>query len=182
MILPFLNKWWTDLDGSAAAEAALVFPVLLTLLLGTFDIGNGILANQKTIRASQIIADLITRQSLVADADIDEAMEAGALALTPFQTDQLAMDIISIRFDEDANSEIVWRETRGMAPYQNALADVTSLAAPNSGVLMVLVNYEFVPTFGEFITGNIFMTERAFARGRRAAVVCREGVMGCGAS
>ena len=90
------------------------------------------------------------------------------------------MDIISIRFDEDANSEIVWRETRGMAPYQNALADVASLAEPNSGVLMVLVNYEFIPTFGEFVTGSIFMNERAFARGRRAAVVCRVGIMGCG--
>ena len=43
-------------DGMAAVEAAYIFPILLTMMLGVFDLGNGIIANQKTIRASQVTA------------------------------------------------------------------------------------------------------------------------------
>lgn len=168
-----------DESGLAAVESALIFPILLTLLLGVFDLGNAILANQKSIRASQVVADLITRDSTVDDLAISEAIEAGRLALTPFDTDDFGVDVISIRFDEDASAEIVWRETVGMSPYENVLNDVSALAQANGGVVMVMVNYQFTPTFGEFITGTINMSERAFTRGRRTAVVCRDGIVGC---
>ena len=53
---------WKQDDGLAAIEAALVFPLLLTMLMGTFDLGNAILANTKVVRASQVVADLVTRK------------------------------------------------------------------------------------------------------------------------
>jgi Flp pilus assembly protein TadG len=61
MFRNFTARWGRETEAVATVEAALVFPILLTLLLGTFDMGNGILANQKTIRASQIVADLMSR-------------------------------------------------------------------------------------------------------------------------
>ena len=181
MILDMMKLYWRDESGLAAAESAMIFPILWTLLLGTFDLGNAILANQKSIRASQIVADLVTRSSTVDDTDINEAIEAGRLALNPFSTEGFGVDVISIRFDDEAAAEIVWRETRNMSAYDNALTDVAALAEANSGVVMVVVNYEYTPAFGEFITGTIDMAERAFTRGRRSAVVCRDGVIGCGA-
>ena len=70
-------KSWKDGDeGMAAVEAAMIFPIMLSMLLAIFDLGNGILANQKTIRASQVVADLITRQGIVTDDDIFEAIGA----------------------------------------------------------------------------------------------------------
>lgn len=179
MVLSLIKKWWRDESGLAAVESALIFPVLLVMLLGTFDLGNAILANQKSIRASQVVADLITRETSVDDASVNEAIEAGRLALSPFNTENFGVDVISIRFDDEGAGEIVWRETRGMSAYDDALVDVVALSEPNSGVVMVLVNYEFVPSFGEFITGHINMSERAFTRGRRSGVVCRDGVAGC---
>ncbi|MEZ5919361.1 MAG: hypothetical protein R3D66_05490 [Alphaproteobacteria bacterium] len=50
--------------------------------------GNAILANQKAIRSSQVVADLITRARSVNSTDIDEAVEAGRLAFEPL-TQQL---------------------------------------------------------------------------------------------
>ena len=42
-------KSWKDGDeGMAAVEAAMIFPIMLSMLLAIFDLGNGILANQKT--------------------------------------------------------------------------------------------------------------------------------------
>ena len=169
-----IQNWIHREDGIAATEFGLIFPILLVLLLGTFDMGNGILAAQKTIRASQVTADLITRSRTVSDADITEAVDAGELALQPLPTDEYGVDIISFRFDEDGVPEIVWQVTEGNMTAVTDLSDVTALAEANSGVVMVTTNYTFEPVFGDFLFGDIVMQERAFSRGRRSAVVDRE--------
>ena len=170
-LLNLFQKWFKDEDGLAAVEAALVFPVLLVLFLGTFDLGNGILANQKTIRASQVTADLIARSSAVDTSMVDEAVEAGELALNPMPTDTFGVDIVSISFDDDANAVIEWRDTRNMTPLADVLTRVESLAQAGEGVLVVTIQYEFEPVFAGFVVDTIPMQETAFARGRQGAVV-----------
>lgn len=170
----FVSRWLGSEDATAAVEAALVFPILLTLLLGTFDMGNGILANQKTIRASQVVADLITRERSVDTNDINEAVEAGRLAFETMSSDTYGVDIVSIRFDDDADPEIVWRETRDMSPVADVLTNVASLAEAGNGVVVVTVEYLFEPIFAGFIVDEMPMQETAFTRGRRSAVVNRE--------
>ena len=169
-----IKFWWGDDRGLAAVEAALIFPVMLTLLLGVFDLGNGILANQKTIRASQVPADLIARNRSVDAAMVSEAVSAGRLAFEPMSSAGYGYDIVSIRFDDDANPQIVWRETDGMSQMANVLADVMPLAEAGNGVLVVGVEYEFRPVFAGFVIDNIPMQEIAFARGRKSPVVTYE--------
>lgn len=169
----FSARWVSSEEAMAAVEAALIFPILMTLLLGVFDMGNGILANQKAIRASQIVADLITRERTVNDASIEEAIEAGRLAFETLSSETYGVDIISMRFDNDAEAEIVWRETRDMSPVDDPLGRVESIAERNSGVVMVAVRYNFEPLFSGFVVNEIPMQEVAFARGRETPVVNR---------
>ena len=171
-----LSKWIDEEDAVAAVEAALIFPIMLTLFLGIFDLGNAILANQKTIRASQVVADLITRENIVTAEDVTGAIEAGRLALEPMDSASYGVDIVSIRFDENADAAIIWRETFNMAPLPNALTAVAALQTANEGVVMVSVNYLYNPVFAGFAVGQISMGEVAFSRGRRASVILREGI------
>jgi Flp pilus assembly protein TadG len=173
-VFNFAARWGRCEEGLAALEAAYIFPVLLVLLLGTFDLGNGILASQKAIRASQVTADLVTRNIVARSSDIDEAIEAGRLALSPFPTDSYGVDIISIRFDSAARASIAWRETRNMASSDGILQRVESLAEPNGGIMVVVVEYLFEPAFAGFVVGEIPIQEVAFSRGRKSAVVSRE--------
>ncbi len=175
----FCRSWLKQEDGIAALEAAYVFPILLTLLLGVFDLGNAILANQKTIRASQIVGDLITRDRIVSSADIDEAILAGGLAIFPFDNSSFGVDIVSIRFEEDDEMDVVWRETRNMTGISNLAERTETLAEEGNGVVIVTVEYLFEPLFAGFIVNQVPMQEIAFTRGRRSAVVCREGADGC---
>lgn len=164
-------RWYRETDGLATLESAFVFPVLLVILLGTFDMGNGILANQKAIRASQVTADLVTRGREISDAGIEEAITAGELAFEPLDSSSFGVDIVSIRFDEDADPEIVWRETRNMTPMPDVLERVADLAEANNGVVVVAVRYLFEPIFAGFVVNQISMQEIAFARGRESPVV-----------
>jgi Flp pilus assembly protein TadG len=172
-IQKFLNRWRRDEDGTAAVEAALVFPILLMMLLGTFDMGNAILSNQKVIRASQVTADLVTRERSVNATMLEEAITGGELALAPEDISTYGVDIISVSFDNEGDSAIVWRETRNMAADPDVLDRVEELAEPNSGVVIVIVQYTFEPIFGDFVFNDIGMEEVAFARGRKSAVVNR---------
>lgn len=170
----FVKKWFKNEEGIAAIEAALLFPILLMLLIGVFDFANGVLANQKTIRASQITADLITRNVIVDGTEIQEAYRAGELAMQPFDTETYGVDIVSFSFDRDAVAQIVWRETINMDPVDDALGLVADLAEANSGVVMVVSTYQYQPRFGRFIIDTVNMQEQAFLSGRRSSVVNRE--------
>ncbi len=161
-------------DGLAAVEATFIFPILMMLLLGTFDLGNGLLANQKAIRASQVIADLIARDRVVDDNAISEAIEAGRLAFSPLSSASFGYDVVSVRFDENATASVLWRETSGMGANADVLSDVSALALPNEGVLVVAVNYTFEPLFAGFVVDQVQMQEVAFARGRKSTTVTKE--------
>jgi hypothetical protein len=111
----------------------------------------------------------------VDDVEIEEAVTAGGLAFEPLDSSSYGVDIVSIRFDDDAQPEIVWRETTpGMAQNQNVLEDVASLAEADNGVVVVTVAYVFEPVFAGFVLNEMTMREVAFARGRRSAVVNME--------
>ncbi len=165
--------WKRSEEGMAAVEAAIIFPVMLVMLMGVYDLGNAILANQKTIRASQVVADLIARQNIVSNADIADAVEAGRLAFEPIDSSSFGVDIVSIRFDDDAASEIVWRETVNMTPVPNPLGAVSALEDSNEGVVMVSVVYEFTPLFAKFAVSSFGMREVGFSRGRNSPVINR---------
>jgi hypothetical protein len=169
-----IRRWKSEKHGVASIESAFVFPIMLLILVGVYDLGNAILVNQKTIRASQVVADLITRENIVSDESLAEAIEAGRLAFAPLSSISYGIDIVSIRFDEDADSEIVWRETINMTPIADPLGRVDSLAAPEEGVVIVSVVYNYEPLISGFAIDAIGMLETAFSRGRSKAVITRE--------
>lgn len=165
------KRWKEENEAMAAVEAALIFPVMLTMLMSIYDFGNAILANQKTIRASQVVADLITRDSIVGEGDVTEAIQAGRLAFEPLNNATYGIDIVSIRFDEDANTEVVWRRSENIGSLPDAESAVADLETANEGVVMVTVDYQFEPLFAGFIIDTIQMREVAFSRGRRSPVI-----------
>lgn len=171
-------SWFHERDGVAAMEAAMIFPILAILLIGTYDMGNAILAGQKSIRASQVTADLMSRESEVNNSMIDEAIWAGELALQPLDTTSYGVDVVSVGFDDSAVAFIEWRETRNMPPNPDVLNAVASLAEAGNGVMVVTIQYQYDPLFmgfsyGSFNVGVIPMREIAFSRGRKSAIVTR---------
>jgi len=169
-----IKRWMCEREALAATEAAMIFPIMLAIFVGVFDVGNGILANQKTVRASQVVADLIARNNVVSDNDVAEAIEAGRLAFEPMNSSAYGVDVISMRFDEMGVPEIVWRETVNMTPIADPIGSVAMLQTPNEGVVMVAVEFEYEPIFARHIISTFDMQEIAFSRGRRSPVVSRE--------
>ncbi len=178
-LLKSFCRWFGGEDASAAIEAGILFPVMITLMLGMVDLGNGILAAQKTIRASQVTADLVARKREVSYADIDEAIEAGRLSLMPFDTTSYGVDIVSIEFTDNGAAEEKWRVTQDMSSNSEAVTSALSIGAPGEGLVIVSVEYTFEPWFAGIVVDEMMMRETAFVRGRLSPVVCLEGDPDC---
>lgn len=164
---------WRDRDGTAAVEAAFLFPVLLVMFFGLWDIGNGILLNQKTITASQVVGDLVTRERTVDAGKLNNYIEAGKLAMGNAPVESYGVDILSVKFSSNGTPTQVWRETRNMQPDTLALSKATGLGTAGEGVVVVTVKYTYKPFFAAVFTKDIVMTEQSFLRGRRSPIVER---------
>ena len=166
-----LFQWWVEKQAVAVIETAVLFPVMASLLMGVYDLGQGIVVSQKTIAASQIIGDLITRNQAV-DVDlVNDIVTAGELALEPYDLTSFGYDIASIRFDEDQDPVVLWRRTENMEPNESAVDSVQGFAQEGEGLVIVTVIFSYTPFFSSFVVDSIDMNEVAFLRGRQSTTV-----------
>ena len=165
------RRWLADEDGISAVEFALIVPVILTLIMGIYDIGRGFNVNQKVITASQVMGDLITRKVEVTQTDLDDIVIAGEMAIAPYPIAPLGYDIVSISFDSDGNAVEEWRRTVNMSANANVLDDAEIIATPGDGLVAVTVDYDYDPFFSKLLPQDIGMREISFYRGRKTPVV-----------
>jgi Flp pilus assembly protein TadG len=172
-IIHFFNfkSYLNNESGVSALEAAILFPVLFSMLMAIYDLGQGIVINQKTVSASQVIADLISRNEVVDIDLIDDIVIGGRLALEPYNTAPFGYDIASIEFDEDGDPIILWRVTNNMDENDNAVDSTIGLGEEGEGVIAVSVVYAYEPFFTDFIIDSFDMMEVAFLRGRKSTTV-----------
>ncbi|MEM6780369.1 MAG: hypothetical protein AAF569_00740 [Pseudomonadota bacterium] len=172
-----LMRYWTETKANALAETAILFPVFLSLLMGVYDLGQGIIINQKSITSSQVMADLIARNREVSEDIVLDIVRAGQMAIEPFPLAQDGVqlhgyDIVSVLFDEDGNPDIQWRMTDNMLPNDDPLLTVENiLELENEGLVIVTTQYRYTPYFAEFVTDEILMREVAFLRGRSSSLI-----------
>jgi len=167
------KRYIDDIRAVAAVETALLFPVLITLMMGVFDIGQGVLANQKIISASQIVGDLVARNEEVEQSLVDDIAIAGEMALGLFAAanNSYGYDVVSIEYDEDDDPVVLWRVTDNMDENASALSRAEDLGVEGDGVIIVSVKYDYEPFFTNFLAGQINMTEVAVLRGRKSAII-----------
>lgn len=173
-VLHGVRSWGRNEEATALVEAALLFPPMLAVLMGVFDLGNGILLGQKTITSSQIAADLVARDRTVNSSEVEEIIDAAQLAFEPFRLSEFGIDIVSVTFNATQQPVVLWRVTRDMSPNTEAVESVRGLAPSGEGMVIVTVQYSYLPKFSNYFTGGFDFQEVAFSRGRRSPTVTWE--------
>lgn len=164
-------RWAKEEEATALIETVILMPVLITLLMGTYDLGQGVTVNQKTIAAAQIIGDLIARDRTTDMNAIREIITAGEMALEPYSSAPFGYDIASVQFDADGEPVVLWRVTENALENDAAVESAKGLGPPGDGVLIVTAVYKYDPYFSHFIVDEINMEEVAFLRGRKGPTI-----------
>jgi len=165
------GRWAREEDATALTETVILFPVLISLIMACYDLGQGILMNQKTIGASQIIGDLLTREKSVDMDGLEDIIIAGQLALEPYTTEPFGYDIVSVQFNADGDPEVLWRVTFNTEENNDAVASTEGLGGSGEGIVVVTAAYTYDPYFTNFIVDEINMREVAFLRGRQSSTI-----------
>lgn len=168
-----MRAFFKSSNGVAATEFALVLPVLVSMLLGTIDLGRALWVSHKMLGATQTVADIITRNEIATNFDIQDAITAAEMVMDPFPMNEVGYDIVGIRFNQE-DAEIRWRETVNMDADRRFPGLADGLGDHNEGVVAVVMQYSYQPAFYGFVIGEVNLQETAILRGRRVPYVARE--------
>ena len=116
--------WQLNRAGSAVIEFALIAPILVSLLLGVFDLGPSLMIRFKATSATQTVADLASQSATMQTADVANFFGAGSDVLAPFSGSPLVMRISNIATNGIGRTFIYWSCGQGVMPPYNAATTV----------------------------------------------------------
>lgn len=178
-----LRRLWRRDGGVTALEFALIAPIFVFFLLGSFELGRFLWLEVKVDRAAVSIGDLVTRGDSVDTDLLDSMFVAVGQIFEPFPTGALTRTIISsISLDTDGKTpKINWQRIGGgtlsepsrIAPCGGG-AKVTlpkNLTLHPSDVLILTeVFYSFTPVTGEGIMDPTIIYRNSYFRPRIASL------------
>jgi Flp pilus assembly protein TadG len=160
----FLGRFARDIQGIAASEFALTFPILLAAWLGMGQLGQLEQAAARTTMAAQSLSDLVADNYLASAPQLTDLVNAATQMLAPLPAgNALTVDVVSVLFDSQSAPTQAWRCTSGSnADVIVPLNLANGLGTFGQTVIMVTVTYSYTPTITGGILGGQTFVERSF--------------------
>jgi Flp pilus assembly protein TadG len=167
----------------AAIEFAMVVPILLLMLLASFDAGNGIAVYMKVRSAAYTLAAITNQYPTIQTADMTAITSATAKVLAPYSSAPAVVVISQIQATSATQAVVSWSysPTAGNALTQGAtfsnlpanFAQNTCGGVYNPPCYMILaqVQYSYSPLFGYFMTGPITLSDSLYTTPRTTVCV-----------
>ncbi len=105
------RRFVASTSGLAAIEFAVIMPILLLLLLGTFDAGRAISVYMKTRSATYTLAAITNQYSLttpIQSTDMQAITGATAAVLSPFPSSAATVTITQIKQTSATQAVVSW--------------------------------------------------------------------------
>lgn len=151
------RRFARDRKGVGAIEFAIIFPVLVMLYLGAFEITIGLSVSKRTARAAGSIADIVTQQQSVTKSSLTDIAKAAAPIYSPYDSSGMLVKVTAIQIDGSSNPTVMWSwASTGAAPYakNSAVSDVpTEMKKANS----FLIRSELSIPYALFVFAPNFM-------------------------
>lgn len=173
-----------DRSGTAAVEFAFVFPIMVTLLLGSYETANLVLAYMKLEASAETAADLVAQtkvNTVLQNADFTNITNAAEQVLTPLPASgsQLKIAYASITYST-GTPVIDWHvEVNSATPIAIAnipnnanLANLGNEAVGSTNSLIVVtLTYSYTSPTSYVLNSSYTLTESAFNRPRYVTCV-----------
>lgn len=159
--------------GTAAIEFALILPVMLTLLFGSFEVTRVINANTRLAAAAQTMADLIAQQSSVSSTTITNFCNGEKLVMTPFSGSLLTTTVASVT-NKGGTLSVDWQDTScgSASTITNATTMANSLVPDNGdSVIIVKAGYSYTSPVSYVLHASYALSQVAYARPQRTASI-----------
>jgi Flp pilus assembly protein TadG len=107
-----------DGSGASAIEFAFIAPILLAIYVSSFEITEGYTTARKVLKAAGTVSDVVTRQSTVNKAFLNDMIDTAEATVAPSSTTGMTMKITGVTIDSAGNAKVLWSWNEvGDAPY-----------------------------------------------------------------
>jgi Flp pilus assembly protein TadG len=164
-----------DRRGVSAVEFAMLLPVMMTLCLGSVEATQGIAASRKVTLTAHALADLASQYTDITNAGMSNILAAGSAIVAPYSAANLQEVVSEIAIDAQGNATVVWSDTlNGTALTVGLSVSVpSSLAVPNSYLVLAQVQYSYNPSYGYVMTGTLTLHDQIYMRPRQSTSIAR---------
>lgn len=154
-------------DGVVSIEAALLFPMMILLLLGTIDVTHAFSLKRKVAVAASAVVDLTTQESTTVTAgELDQFIQAADAIMEPFASADIKVDVINFRRTGN-NVTQEWSHSRGGcggAPPSLTGAALTALTQEENDIIVARVCLSFQPLVGYIVGSGGWELEESVAQ------------------
>ncbi len=166
--------------GVAAVEFAMILPVLLIMLLATFDAGNAIAAYMKVRSATYVLAAITNQYSTatpIQSTDMTAITGATSAVLAPYSSSPVVVVISQLKISTGGNTTatVDWSATlNGTALTKGSSVTLPAAIASETNtcgtypcyLIFGQVSYTYTPLFGYFGKGGIAFSDSLYVTPR----------------
>ena len=169
--------------GVAAIEFAIIMPVLLIMLLATFDAARAIAIYMKVRAATYTLAAITNQYSMSApiqSTDMQAITGATAAVLAPYPSAPATVTITQIKQTTSSQTTVNWSYSLNGTAYAAGTTwariptGLTTSNACNSYpcyLIFAEVQYTFTPSFGYFIVGTLNFSDNLYGTPRSSTCI-----------
>jgi Flp pilus assembly protein TadG len=159
-----LVRFAPNRDGVAAVEFAIVLPFMLTLYLGSVELGDGLAIQFKTAYVARTVTDLASQYITIDTSMMSSILDASSIVVTPYSPSNMVVTLSEITTNSHGSGTITWSCSLNGTPrtWGASYTLPTNLQTPNITVLFGEVTYSYTPAIGYVITGTINIYQNAY--------------------
>lgn len=172
-----LARFLRDRRAVAALEFAIILPLMLVLYLGCVEVTQGIAIKRKVTLTAHALADLASQYTAIDSTEMTNIFNAGSAIIAPYPAGGLQEAISEIAIDGQGNATVVWSNTlNGTAlTVGQSVTIPTTLAVPNTYLILGQAQYTYNPTYGYVLTGTLTLSDQFFLLPRQSNSIAYAG-------
>jgi Flp pilus assembly protein TadG len=173
-----------DNSGIAAAEFAVIVPIMLVMFFGTIEFSSGIAVDRKVTLMARTLSDLTSQSTSVGDTDMTNFFAASAAIMTPYASTPAKATITELYVDPSTlSARVQWSK-----PYQggatraqgSTVAIPAALAVAGTYLIFSEVSYLYVPTIGYVMAkAGVNLSDVSYTRPRQSTCVFYSPAIAC---
>ena len=166
--------------GAVMMELAFAMPIVMVLILGSYDTASFILLHQKLNRAATTMTDLVSRPASITPPEVDPLFAAAQKVMEPFPLGDRGIVIVSyIEREEDDVARVLWQRVGGGALSQNSQIGLPGQEADMPAGFVVRetetlvateIYYDYEPTLLSWLLEPGIQRQDSYRRPRLGAI------------
>lgn len=149
------KRFAKDERGVSAIEFVLIFPLLVTMMAGTVDIGQALTVSRKMNQVVSTLGDMTSQQTAWTTSDIDAIIAGTATIIEPFSKTDLKIDLVVLDVNASLAATVNWgRGYNKTALAKNSASPVTiptNIAQSGVQLIAVKATYSLTTPFSKLL-------------------------------